>query len=375
MAINYRCPKCKKDFNLDIRRCPGCNYPLAYSKKFRIIVSHKGKRVSRLFTGNLKDAKAEEIRLKQSLLDKKENETDENKDLTLKQVWELYFEWAKRNKKSWRDDLFRWDKHIGKKFGSKKLKSIKPIDVEKFITFIAKQKTPKGVCYKPATIRQYFILLKRLFNWAIQKELYTGPNPCNKVDPPKVRNERTDYLTQEDLRKLMKTLDGWWNQTASRIVKMALYTGMRCGEILSLKWEQVDMNNRFIFLPNPKGKPTKLPINDLAMVVLQEAKENMPYPDCPFVFPRRDGTQRKEFYHIWDRIRKKAGFKKKYRFHDLRHTYASYLASSGQVDIYTLQSLLNHRSTQMTQRYAHLIDDSLMKGSQVAVEVFGGLER
>ncbi len=76
----------------------------------------------------------------------------------------------------------------------------------------------------------------------------------------------------------------------------------------------------------------------------------------------------KGFNSIWKRIRKKAGIT--IRFRDLRHTYASYLASSGKVDIYTLKELLGHSDIKMTQRYAHLINRALRKTANVVDEVF-----
>ena len=91
----------------------------------------------------------------------------------------------------------------------------------------------------------------------------------------------------------------------------------------------------------------------------------------PLVFPGTSGQQyRDSFDETWKRIRRKAGIPTT-RFHVLRHTYASYLASSGKVDIYTLKELLGHSTIEMTQRYAHLVNGALRKAVNVADEVFG----
>lgn len=92
----------------------------------------------------------------------------------------------------------------------------------------------------------------------------------------------------------------------------------------------------------------------------------------PYVFPGRDGGQRKDFKRIPQRVRDKAGLsKEEFRpLHGLRHTFTSWMASTGAVDICTLQKLLTHGSAQMTQRYAHLADETLQRTAAVAGDIF-----
>ena len=108
-----------------------------------------------------------------------------------------------------------------------------------------------------------------------------------------------------------------------------------------------------------------------ALNTLRQAEELSPYADCPYAFPNNKGERRVSFYKIWSRIRDAAAIPKQFRFHGLRHTFASYLASSGEVDLYTLQKLLNQQTPQMTQRYAHLLDRALRRGANVGDKVFG----
>jgi len=90
---------------------------------------------------------------------------------------------------------------------------------------------------------------------------------------------------------------------------------------------------------------------------------------CDHVFSSKHGPYSPNgFNSIWKRIKRRAGLST--RFHDLRHTYASYLASSGKVDIYILKELLGHSTIEMTQRYAHLVNGALKKAVGVADEVF-----
>jgi integrase len=196
--------------------------------------------------------------------------------------------------------------------------------------------------------------------------LYTGDNPASYIKLPKLNNEVTECLTREEIHRLKKTLDGWWNKRVALLVNFALYTGMRRGEIFNLKWENVDFEKGIVVLRNPKGgRDETLPLSNEALNIVRKEKECLPYPTCPYVFPNKWGKKREGFGNTWTRIRKSAKLPQNFRFHGLRHTYASYLASSGKVSLYTLQKLLTHKSPQMTQRYAHLSDQTLREGTNV----------
>jgi integrase len=147
-------------------------------------------------------------------------------------------------------------------------------------------------------------------------------------------------------------------------MKLVLFTGMRRGELFKLQWGDVDFERGFIHIKDPKGGPEqKIPLNDSAREILANHERS----ESPYVFPGRDGRQRVTIQHAATRIKKRAGLPKDFRpLHGLRHVYASMLASSGQVDMYTLQKLLTHKSPQMTQRYAHLRDEALRQAADLA---------
>lgn len=212
------------------------------------------------------------------------------------------------------------------------------------------------------------MLARRLFNWARNMEYYSGQNPTDNIKVGNLKNEVTECLSLDEISRLKVTLSLWHNKNAARIVKFALYTGFRLGEILKLEWQDVDMESNFVSLKDPKGMPTVLPLSNNAQKIIEEALKDKGSEIC--VFPNRKGERRKSFSHIWYRIRKKAGLPPDFRFHGLRHTYASYIASSGKVDLFTLQKLLNHQSPAMTQRYAHLLDSALKKGAETIDEVY-----
>jgi integrase len=284
-----------------------------------------------------------------------------------------------KNKKDWRHDLGRWKWHVAPHIKDKRMDQLSPHEVETIIDSMKKIKTgfkkknaesPDEIVpgrHAPATRKQLLALIKRVYNWAINRELYLGPNPAAKINAPKVNNQVTEYLTKPELDKLIGVLDSWVNKRAALIVRFALYTGFRLDEVIGLEWKDADLEKRFVRQVDPKGNPITLPVCDEAVRILWDAKKHL----RSYVFPNKDGQRRVSFGKIWSRIRKNAELPDGFRFHGLRHTFASHLASSGEVDLYTLQKLLNHQDPKMTQRYAHLLDEALRKGVNVADKVFG----
>ncbi len=185
-----------------------------------------------------------------------------------------------------------------------------------------------------------------------------------------MHNLKTEDLSPEQLSDLWAAIDADWDNQAANFMRMALFTGMRRSELFKLRWDDIDFDKDFIHIRGPKGgRDQTIPLNQAARRIL----ENHPHFDeSPFVFPGRGGNQRTDFKRPINRIRQRAGLPPDFRpLHGLRHVYASMLASSGQVDLYTLQKLLTHKSAAMTQRYAHLRDDALRRASDLAGDLLG----
>ena len=169
------------------------------------------------------------------------------------------------------------------------------------------------------------------------------------------------------MASLLSAIDSHPDIQSANFMLVALYTGMRKSELFRLKWADVDYDRGFIHIRNPKGgKDQIIPLNETVKTILQ----GHPKKDSEFIFPGKDGEQRVNIYKEVNKIKTAAGLPKDFRpLHGLRHTYASILASSGQVDMYTLQKLLTHKSPQMTQRYAHLRDETLKRASDLIVDL------
>jgi integrase len=287
---------------------------------------------------------------------RKEKEA-EAKKWTVDRLWSEY-KAQRPDTKSLRTDKNRYHNYIKPKFGDKEPQDIIQLDVDRLRIRLLKKRTPQ-------TVKHILALLKRTVNFGVKKGLCESMSFM--IEMPRVNNLKTEDLTPQELRRLLKAIDEDENVQAANLMKIALFTGMRRGELFKLKWRNIDFHRGFISIRDPKGGPDqKIPLNDGVRQVL----ESHPRTESPFVFPGRGGRQRTDIKHQVNRIKERAELPKEFRaLHGLRHVYASMLASSGKVDIYTLQRLLTHKSPQMTQRYAHLRDEALRRASDLASEI------
>ena len=300
----------------------------------------EGKRLSR-----------KEARERQAALKKAEAER-----WTITRLWQEYT--AHRQLKGLSQDRSRFEKYIAPIWGNKEPQEIQPLEVDRLRLRILKDKAPQ-------TAKLTLSLLRRIVNFGVKRQL-SKPFSFH-LEMPKVNNLKTEDLTPDQLDALLKAIEQDPNLQAANFMRMALFTGMRRGELFRLQWQDVDFERGFIHIRQPKGGvDQKIPLNATA----RELLTNHPRTDSPYVFPGRNGNLRVDINKQVTRIKKTAGLPKDFRaLHGLRHVYASMLASSGKVDLYTLQKLLTHKSAAMTQRYAHLTDEALKRASDVA----GGL--
>jgi integrase len=275
---------------------------------------------------------------------------------TINRLWQEYA--GHRQMKGFAQDRSRFDKYLKPMWGDKEPQEVMPLEVDRLRLRILKTKAPQ-------TAKLTLSLLRRIVNFGVRRQL------CRTLpfhlELPKVNNLKTEDLNPEQLSALLEAIEQDPNQQAANFMKMALFTGMRRGELFRLQWQDVDCERGFIHLRTPKGgQDQKIPLNAAARELLAAH----PRTGSPFVFPGRGGNQRTDINKQVTRIKKAAGLPKDFRaLHGLRHFYASMLASSGQVDLYTLQKLLTHKSAAMTQRYAHLRDEALRRPSDLVGEL------
>jgi len=189
-----------------------------------------------------------------------------------------------------------------------------------------------------------------------------------KVKLLEENNSRLRFLSKTECQALIKACDIHLRP----IVICALNTEMRKGEILGLKWDDVDLVHGFILLQITKnGERREIPINNTLMGTLKDlfagTKERPRRIDIPYVFyDRKTDGRYNNVQKSFNTAMKKASIKD-FRFHDLRHTFASHLVMAG-VSITTIKELLGHKTLTMTLRYAHLAPSHKVK----AVDVLDG---
>jgi integrase len=332
---------------------------ITYRRDGQLIEEKAGRQFSDAMTA----ARASRIRAERiegkSLPNKERREEkrrqNEKQEWTISRLWEEYIA-TKPKTKGYIVDNQRFKNHIEPILGDKKLEDLAPLDLDRLRLRLLKEKAPQ-------TVKSSMSLLKRISNFARNKRLCKGID--FKIALPRVSNQKTEFLTEEQLKRLLDTIEKNQNPYAGPIMLTALFTGMRKGEILRLEWRDIDFEHGFIHIRGPKGgEDQRIPLNDATKGIFEKLPRTH-----DLLFPGQHGL-RTGIYHAIGEIKKKAGLPKDFRpLHGLRHHYASMLASSGKVDMYVLQKLLTHKSPTMTQRYAHLRDEALKRASNLAGEL------
>ncbi len=339
-------------------------------KIFYIVFKKDGKvyeeKVGRQYADDMTPAKASRVRAgriegrrksrKEVREEAKAAKQAEADKMTIKRLWEEY-KANKADSKAINTDKGRYEKYLQPSFGDKEPHEIIRLDVDRLRVKLLKT-------LKPQTVKHVMGLLKRIVHYGAARQLCQNLN--FEIEAVKVDNQKTEDLNPEQLKKLLEEIGKSQDIEAAAIMKLALFTGMRRGEMFKLKWDDIDFQRGFIAIKNPKGGVSqKIPLNEQARQVL----ENHPRT-AENVFVRPDGEPFTDIRRRVNPIKEAAEIPADFRaLHGLRHTYASMLASSGKVDLYTLQKLLTHKSPIMTQRYAHLRDEALKNASSLAGQI------
>ncbi|MGB3478410.1 MAG: site-specific integrase [bacterium] len=256
----------------------------------------------------------------------------------------IYLEFSKANKtaQSHRRDIVSI-KNLLITFNARLIFKISALDLEHYMN-------KRRIKVAPATVNRELSCIKHMFNKAVQWG-YLLENPLRSVVKFKEPPGRTRYLTKKEIAKLLS----YCAYHVGPIVVTALNTGMRKGEILNLKWRDIDMKNRVIIVRNSKNNESRtIPINDR---LLQQLKVIGPELENQYVFSHSDGSQYRDIRGGYKGAVKRAGLID-VTFHTLRHTFASHLVMNG-VPILEVQKLLGHKTLSMTMRYSHLSNKNL----------------
>ena len=217
----------------------------------------------------------------------------------------------------------------------------------------------------PRTINYELTVMSHVFTIAMREWGLASENPVKRVSKERVNNAIERWLTFDEEERLLKASPKWLQD----IIVFAINTGMRQSEILDLKWQQIDMSRRTLTIFEQKNHSTDtLPLNETVMDVLRE-RYRSDVDLSSYVFPNtmynRKGNRLllKAFYVALE----KSGVRN-FRFHDLRHTFATRLIRNG-VDLYAVQKLGRWKTVTMVQRYAHHQPETLRSAIEVMDEI------
>lgn len=293
--------------------------------------------------------KANEEALKQELL----------KDITFATLFEEHYKHhikLKDKKSTYEREVVLFEKWLKPFLGDVKLSLISRISL---VSILNKM---KKVGLSNRTQNYAIALTRQVFNFAIKEELFSGNNPAAKFEFPKTDNKRMRFLTNEELDMLFKEL-----KKKSHIVYLmsvlSAYCGLRAGEIFNLTWADINLQQKLIFIRDPKnGKNRYAYMNTRVYEEISQLKQGL---GNQLVFPSRNGNKIEHVSRTFERAVKAVGLnngindrRQKIVFHSLRHTFASRLVQKG-VSLYEVKELLGHTDIKMTMRYAHLANDTL----------------
>ena len=254
---------------------------------------------------------------------------------------EKYLEWAKPQRAY--ENKYYMARKLVAKFGNIPLRRFNVSLLE------ADQQMLLGEGKAPATINRRMALIKHLFSKASDWSLVDDDTlrTVRKVKMLKEPPGRLRYLTPEEANRLIRECK---NPALQAIVTLAVNTGMRRGEILGLKWDNVDLRNGYLLVEDSKnGDRREVPINGAVRDVLSKIIRRI---NSTYVFSDERGMVFKGGRNAFVRACRRAGIYN-FRFHDLRHAAASFMAMGG-VDLLSIGKILGHRTAGMTRRYAHL---------------------
>lgn len=231
--------------------------------------------------------------------------------------------------------------------GARPLANITPAAIAEVRDELTQAKNRKGEPLSGATINRRITALSAVMRVAVREYGWIAKNPVPNVTRLADSKGRERFLSDPERAALLKACTESPCAALAPLVSLALATGARKGELFALQWVDVDLQRRVArFLDTKNGESRTVPLAPVAVDTLKAWRTDR-LPVGP-VFPDRPGTVQK----AWEAARDAAGLHD-FRFHDLRHSAASYLAMSG-ASLMDIAAILGHKTLAMVKRYSHL---------------------
>jgi integrase len=251
--------------------------------------------------------------------------------------------------------------------GNTRLVDLTPDTITTTRNKLSRGKTRSGEKRTPGTCNRYMVSLAHCCSVAV-KMGWLRENPCRKVEKLEEPKGRTRFLSDDERKALLESCEEHTDKNINLVVVLALSTGMRSGEIRNLKWSDINIRHKRIVLHDTKNNETRtVPLVGHALDLMNQKVRRI---DSPYVFAGRFSDRPASFREAWDEVVVTAGLDD-FRFHDCRHTAASYLAMNG-ATLSELSEILGHKTLAMVKRYSHLTEQHTAKiVSRMNKEMFG----
>ncbi len=248
-----------------------------------------------------------------------------------------------------REQHLRWWRE---RLGRLRIRDVTPAAIVEQRAALLRGITRRGIQRGPGTVNRYLGSLSHAYTIAVREWEWCDQNPCRRVARAQEPRGRVRFLSHAERDRLLAACRESTNPLLHPLVLLAVSTGARRGELLGLRWKAVDFEHRVIRLEHTKnGDRRALPIVGPALEALLDLAQ-VRRIDSDLVFPSRRGAEPAGIQKAWNRAVEQAELED-FRFHDLRHTAASYLAMSGATPA-EIAEVLGHRTLAMVRRYAHL---------------------
>lgn len=238
------------------------------------------------------------------------------------------------------------------KLGKYSINTVTSDLISQYRQVLLEELTYKGTKRTPATTNRYLAAISSVMSYAVDECGWLLVNPCKRVVKLRESSGRDRIASREECTKILEECRNSRNEHLLPIFLIALTTGMRRGEITKLTWDCIDLERGLITLKDTKnGKPRTTSLVGESLQLLRK-RYLIRSQHSPYLFPAK-----KRFGHIcirkaWDEAMKRAHVQG-LRFHDLRHTFATYAAESGASNL-ELATAMGHQTLQMLQRYTHM---------------------
>lgn len=264
-------------------------------------------------------------------------------------------------------------RHLGfwkQKLGMLALSDITPALLVQYRNELLTEPSRRNKPRSNATVVRYLASISHAFTVAMKDWQWVTDNPVSKISKPRQARGRERYLSDDERERLLAACRTSSNRYLLPVVVLAISTGMRRGEIMNLRWSDVQFERGTIILTATKNDTSRaVALSGLALALLKDLAK-VRRLDTPLLFPGTFPEKPMDLKKPWEQAMAQAKLED-FRFHDLRHTAASYLAMHGATTM-EIAAVLGHKTLQMVKRYSHLTDSHTASVvSSMNTKIFG----